>query len=146
MNHVTHVNESCHTYGWVTLRVRTYIYEWVMSHIWMRHVTCANVHEWTSQVTHMDESCHTYERVTSHAHIWMSHVLCANVHLLATLLATSADEHATKRVPWKPRKKKKETNYIYIHANTNTYIFVYMYTWDDVCIFIHIYIHMHMHT
>jgi len=31
------MNESCHTY------------EWVMSHIWMSHVT------------HMNESCHTYE-------------------------------------------------------------------------------------
>jgi len=35
MSHVTHMNESCHTY------------EWVMSHIWMSHVT------------HMNESCHT---------------------------------------------------------------------------------------
>jgi len=42
------MNESCHTY------------EWVMSHIWMSHVT------------HMNESCHTYEWVMSH--IWMMHV------------------------------------------------------------------------
>jgi len=41
MSHVTHGNESCHTY------------EWVMSHIWMSHVT------------HMNESCHTYEWVES---------------------------------------------------------------------------------
>jgi len=61
-------------------------YEWVMSHIWMSHVT------------HMNESCHAYERVmphirTSHgiciieschtyqqsmAHIWMSHVTHIN--------------------------------------------------------------------
>ena len=34
--------------------------EWVLSHIWMSHVT------------HMNESCHTYEWVMSH--IWMSHV------------------------------------------------------------------------
>ena len=33
--------------------------EWVMSHIWMSHVT------------HMNESCHTHERVMPH--IWMSH-------------------------------------------------------------------------
>ena len=39
MSHVTHMNESCHTYGWV------------MSHIWMSHVTHRNV------------SCHTYECV-----------------------------------------------------------------------------------
>jgi len=48
MSQVTHMDESCHTYGWV------------MSHIWMSHVT------------HMDESCHTYRWVKSH--IWMSHV------------------------------------------------------------------------
>ena len=56
-----YTNESCHTY------------EWVMSHMWMSHVT------------HMNESCHTYEWVMSHiwmrlagyewvmSHIWMSH-------------------------------------------------------------------------
>jgi len=43
------MKESCHTY------------EWVMSHIWMSHVT------------HMDESCHTYERVMSH--IWIRHFI-----------------------------------------------------------------------
>ena len=37
-----------------------FIYEWVMSHIWMSHVT------------HMNASCHTYECVMSH--IWMCHV------------------------------------------------------------------------
>jgi len=37
-----------------------YTYEWVVSHIWMSHVT------------HMNESCHTYEWVMSH--IWMSRV------------------------------------------------------------------------
>ena len=47
-SHVTHMNESRHTYEWVT------------PHIWMSHVT------------HMNESRHTYEWVTSH--IWMSHV------------------------------------------------------------------------
>ena len=46
------MNELCHTY------------EWVMSHIWMSHVS------------HMNESCHTYEWVMSH--IWMSHVTHMN--------------------------------------------------------------------
>ena len=63
MSHVTHMNESCHTY------------EWVMSHIWMSHVTHMNevchTYEWVlsqiwmSLVTHMIESCHTYEWVMS---------------------------------------------------------------------------------
>ena len=44
MSHVTHMNESCHTY------------EWVISHIRMNHVT------------HMDQSCHTYDWVMSHMH------------------------------------------------------------------------------
>jgi len=58
MSHVTHMNESCHTY------------EWVMSHIWM------------SLVTHMNESCHTYEWVMSH--IWMSTVSATHVNVFAT--------------------------------------------------------------
>ena len=73
-SHVTHRNESCHTY------------EWVMSHMEMSHVT------------HMNELCHTYEymRCSSHmnepltsdisfisvtwlihmwwSHLWMSHL------------------------------------------------------------------------
>ena len=53
------MNESCHTY------------EWVMSHIWMSHVT------------HMNESCHTWEWVMSHiwvvvSHIWMSNLAHVN--------------------------------------------------------------------
>jgi len=63
MSHVTHMNESRHTY------------EWVISHIWVSHVTHMNesCHTYEmSHVTHMNESCHTYEWVMSH--IWMSHV------------------------------------------------------------------------
>ena len=51
--------EACHAY------------EWVMSHVWMSHVTHMNeschAYEWamsqvwTSAVTHMNWSCHTYE-------------------------------------------------------------------------------------
>ena len=52
MSHVTHMNESCHTYEWVTSR------------IWMGHVTS------------MSGSCHTYEWVMSH--IWMGHVTHMN--------------------------------------------------------------------
>ena len=50
---------TCHEYEWVMSRVwmshvthtneSCYAYEWVMSHIWMSHVT------------HMNESCHTFE-------------------------------------------------------------------------------------
>ena len=77
MSHVTRMDESRHTYGWV------------MSHIWVRHVTRMN----TSCMAHaadilyllptitslpkiyvicMSASCHTHEWDVSH--IWMSHV------------------------------------------------------------------------
>jgi len=68
------VNESCHSY------------EWVMSLIWMSHVTHMNesCHSyewvmsliWMSHVPHIRKSCHTYEWVMSL--IWMSHVTHMN--------------------------------------------------------------------
>jgi len=72
MSHVTHMKESWHTC------------EWVMSHIWMSHVTpmndscrqagrslrCKPFKRVT--VTHTNESWHTYEWVMSHP--WTSHV------------------------------------------------------------------------
>jgi len=61
----TYMNESCHTY------------EWVMSHIWLRHVThmteaCHTCdwgmsHIWRSHVTHVNEACHTYECTHEHS-------------------------------------------------------------------------------
>jgi len=92
MSHVTHMDESCHTHGWVMSHIwmshvthtdeSCHTHGWVMSHIWMSHVThmdesCHTYggvmsHIWMSPVTHMDESCHTYGWVMSH--IWMSHV------------------------------------------------------------------------
>ena len=63
MRHVTHANESWHTY------------ECVMSHIWMHHVTYMNI-------THMNESYHSCKFVMSHirvmSHVWMSHVIHMN--------------------------------------------------------------------
>jgi len=75
------MNESCHTYEWVMSQIwmshvthmneSCHTYEWVMSHIWTRHVThmtesCHRYsHIWMSHVTHMNESCHIYEH-TSH--------------------------------------------------------------------------------
>jgi len=83
------MNESCHTY------------EWVMSHIWMSHVTHMNEschtyewgmsHTWMHQVPHMNESCHTYEWVMSH--IWMSHVthMDASSPTSCTLVCTKSN-------------------------------------------------------
>jgi len=57
MSHVTHINESCHTY------------EWVMSHIWR------------IRDTHMKESCYMYEGVTTYHNMYEGvtnscHVTC----------------------------------------------------------------------
>ena len=62
-------DESCHTY------------EWVVSHVWMRHVTHmpyerVSSHTWMSHVTRMNKFCHTYDWVTSQ--VWMSHVARMN--------------------------------------------------------------------
>jgi len=102
-SHVAHMNESCHTYEWVTLLIRMshvthvnescHTYKWVMSHIWMSHSTHMNEsrhtfewvmshiewvksHIWMSHVTHMNESRHMYRWVTSHT--WISHVTHMN--------------------------------------------------------------------
>jgi len=56
---VWHMNESCHTHGWVTSRHFTYTnqscysYEWVKSPPWMSHVT------------HMNESRHSNKQIWS---------------------------------------------------------------------------------
>jgi len=78
MSHVTHMNESCHTYE----SVMSHTYAWVTWHKWMSHVTHMNqschTYDWVmshirkSHVTHMNQSCHTYDWVTSH--ICLSHV------------------------------------------------------------------------
>jgi len=62
------MNESCHTYEWVMSNIwishvthanaSRHTCEWVMSHTWMSHVTHKN--DWC-HVTHMNESCRTYE-------------------------------------------------------------------------------------
>ena len=87
--------ECCYTYEWSTSHIEWVIShvwmshvthmkeschtrEWVMSHMWMRHVThvnelCHTELIWDpSSTTQVNESCHTYERVMSH--IWKSHV------------------------------------------------------------------------
>ena len=78
MSHVTHVNESYHTWH-VTLLIRVsahdtrmnescLMYEWVMSHVWMSHVSHNTSHDLFVHVY----TWHTCEWVISH--VWMSHV------------------------------------------------------------------------
>jgi len=114
MNHVTHTNESCHTYEWVMSQMRMshvthmnescHTYEWVMSHIQM------------SRVTHTNESRHTYEWVMSHIwmshvtqlqelpHVWVSHVTYRNEsyythELLLSRSCSTRDSHYLKEPP-----------------------------------------------
>jgi len=61
MCRVMYVNESCHTC------------EWVMSHMWMSHVTRVNGScMWMSHVTRVNDSCHA--RMNESCHTWMSRV------------------------------------------------------------------------
>ena len=89
MSRVTHMNESCHTYEWVTSHIwmshvtlmneSCHTYEWVMSHIWMSHVT------------HMNESCHTYE--------WLIH-MCDMTHSYVWHLSRTAPHKKTHSYVW----------------------------------------------
>jgi len=76
--HVTHMDESCHSYEWVTshtiaattgrypvdhvayMNESHHTYEWVISHIWVNHMTYM---EWCRTYRWV---MHSYERVTSH--------------------------------------------------------------------------------
>ena len=62
------MNESC------------LVYEWVMSHMWMSHVS------------YMNESCLMHEWVTSH--IWMSHVAYMNESYLILFYVYNSTPHA----------------------------------------------------
>jgi len=97
MSHVTHTNESCHTYEWVMSYIwmshvthmseSCHAHEWVMSHIRMGHGTDMNeschTYEWgmsqiqISQATHLNTSRHTYGWVMSN--IWISHVTMCTI-------------------------------------------------------------------
>jgi len=98
LRHVTYTHEVCHTYQWVvSMCYITYqcahingSHQWVMSHIWMRHVNeqlQRNLsYKWS--ILHMNESrdidqhdmsCHTCEGVISRAtrdmHVASCHVM-----------------------------------------------------------------------
>jgi len=63
-------------HAWLWARRSYHTCEWVMSHIWMSHVTRMNEschthewvvsHLWTRHVTHINEARHPHEWVTSH--------------------------------------------------------------------------------
>ena len=94
-----HIDELCLTYG---------SYEWVMSHVWMRHVSRMNAschthgwvmsHTWMIHVSHRNESCHTIVLkawrqsmgwLQYHAYIVMSHVCMRVTHMNASCVQMS---------------------------------------------------------
>jgi len=87
--HALPMNESCHAY------------KWVMSQIWMSHVTHMNAscltyewimsHIWMSQVTHMNESCHTQDWVIAHVRIY-------HVTQLTSFLLSARERAPEKRL------------------------------------------------
>jgi len=66
ISHVPLMSESCHTCDTdapLEFYRSCHTYEWVMSHIWMSHVTpqvqMSQSRTWMNHVTLMSESCHT---------------------------------------------------------------------------------------
>jgi len=81
-SHVTHTNESCHTYERVMSHESRHRYEWAVC-VTRRSYRCGRTHLCVShkschmcRVTPTNESCRTYECVMPH--IWMSHVTHMN--------------------------------------------------------------------
>jgi len=84
MRHVSHITviyiskyvPARRFWDWYAARVASSfdMYEWVMSQIWMHHVTDMNescqkyewvmLHIWMSHVTHMNDSCHVLQNVS----------------------------------------------------------------------------------
>ena len=141
-----------------------HIYEWVIPHMWMSHVT------------HMSESCHIYEWVMSH--IWMSHVTHMNesFHICEWVMSHIWVSHVTHMNEWWTRKKcdwhrplflKRDVSLktglflkshqtvclflvpvymclnIYLHAHTHIYVYIYMYIY--ICIYIYVYVYVYIH-
>jgi len=96
---VTPMNESCHIYEWVPFACcRVHLREWVMSHIWMSHVT--HVSDCLSCVAvcmYVSESCHTHEWGMSHVRMSASRVLpCA-------FCSSHSHHHTTHLIDPSPR-------------------------------------------
>jgi len=152
MSHVTHVNESCHTYGWVMSHMCTS----AISRVWHGSFVCVHSHvcvcvcvtlmcvksyhacdmihsQGMSHVTRVVESCHS--KVLPHT--WMGHVTDMNAsrHTYQCGIA-----HV-----WIPNSLLAD-----LHVKMNTYKYtciwcIYRYTHIDIDIHIHIYMYMYMY-
>jgi len=72
VNHDTHMNESHHTYEWVTSHICHIWWCFPRRPLWKPRdqTECVMSHIWMSHVTQMNESCHMYKRVI----VWVSHL------------------------------------------------------------------------
>ena len=119
---------------------RKHTYEWVMSHIWMSHVTHMNAsrhtyewvmsHIWMRHVTHMNASCHTYEWVMSHA--WTSRVTYEWVmsHIQMSRVTYEWDMSHTWRRDTHPRDMThpfKHDSFIVQHTQSLEYSFFFSF-------------------
>ena len=136
MNAFTHMNESCRTcVSYVTHTpivvseesVVVHTYEMIMSHIWMRHVTCTNESchtcEWVMshirmcQVTHMNQSCHSHESVAvftvaDFRNTWRICLFVSSRWLYGVASVSRIDKIIglfCKRALWKRRYSAQET-------------------------------------
>jgi len=114
MSHVTHMNKSWHTHGWVMSHIwsiMSHTREWFISHLWKSESVMSHTCDWfisrlwTSHVTHewvTDANCMTitskdqvraaYEWVMSH--IFTSHVTHMNESCLTCEGVTDANGKA----------------------------------------------------
>jgi len=124
MSHVTHVNESCHTY------------RWVMSHMSMSHVT------------HVNESRHAREWVVSV--MWMGRVTYVN----ESCLTSQQIGHARARATWLIHECNLSTMinlcvclkpFRCLTVNNHKHAYIFTYTANDIHIYIFTYTYIHPH-
>jgi len=177
MSHVTHRNEPCHTSNWYEYMcdmthpcAYMNIYKWIMSHIWMSHVThrwmvpqsCKEVISFAKETyifteptnhSHMNESCHRYEWVMLHTGGWCHNPaerlsagqVAAGMCVCMCLQVCVCLWH-THTCTHIPTRRRTHT-----HTHTNTRIQTCIYI--DVYIYTHVYVrslersrrHTHMH-
>ena len=150
MSHVTHTNESCHTYEWVMSHIWMChnSYKWVMSHIWMSHVTYTNAptscqHRDTNRSNtavpwalywmrpHVKMRCVIYKWVMSHIyirgmwHIWiwvMSHIwMRVMSHTYEHRDTNSSDRAVPWALYWAAVRPPQVCRNTHAHTHTHTH-------------------------
>jgi len=137
MSHVTYMNEECR--------------EWVMSRIWMSHVTCelwailrfewvmSHTHEWVnlhicmSPVTHVNAHVNEWcDTCNFHfTHIWMSHVTHVNesCHTWVSALGNTQVEWVMSRTHALVMSHTSMSHVSHMNESRLTYKWVTSHTW-----------------